>query len=209
MRTAQVLFAALLTASTFPQTAPAPKEVEDVYPDARELYFDLHRNPELSSHETQTAAKLAGRLRTVGYDVSEHVGGTGIVALVKNAPGPTVMVRTGLDALPVEERTGLPYASKVHTNDDSGRDVAVMHACGHDLHMASLIATATIMTRSKDTWHGTLMVIGQPAEETLSGAKKMIENGFLTPFPNPELPPAFHHSTLLPAAKVGVGPGYP
>ncbi len=197
-----------MTASAFARTARTSKEVENVYPGARELYFDLHRNPELSSHETQTAAKLASRLRGLGYDVTEHVGGTGIVALLKNGPGPAVMLRTELDALPVEEKTGLAYASKVHTQDDSGRDVAVMHACGHDLHMASLIATATIMVHSKDTWHGTLMLIGQPAEETISGAKKMIEDGFLTRFPKPDVAVALHVFNLLPAGKVGVGPGY-
>ena len=197
-----------MTASAFAQTAPTSVEVENVYPGARELYFDLHRNPELSSHETQTAAKLVSRLRSLGYDVTEHVGGTGIVALLKNGPGPAVMLRTELDALPVEEKTGLAYASKVHTKDDSGRDVAVMHACGHDLHMASLIATATIMAHSKDTWHGTLMLIGQPAEETLSGAKRMIEDGFLTRFPKPDVAVTLHVFNLLPAGKVGVGSGY-
>lgn len=208
MRTAQILFAAFITASAFAQTAPSSKEVENVYPGARDLYFDLHRNPELSSHETQTAAKLASGLRSLGYDVTEHVGGTGIVALLKNGPGPVVMLRTELDALPVEEKTGLSYASKVHVNDDSGRDVAVMHACGHDLHMASLIAAATIMAQSKETWRGTLMLIGQPAEETISGAKKMIEDGFLRRFPKPDVAVALHVFNELPAGKVGVGPGY-
>jgi amidohydrolase len=131
----------------------------------------LHQNPELSTHETQTAAKLAGRLRGLGYEVTEHVGGTGIVAILKNGAGPTVMLRTELDALPVEEKTGLPYASKVHTKDDAGRDVPVMHACGHDLHMAAIVGTAAIMAHSKDSWHGTLILIGQPAEETIGGAK--------------------------------------
>lgn len=196
-----------MTASASAQT-PTSKEVEYVYPGARDLYFDLHRNPELSSHETQTAAKLASQLRSLGYDVTEHVGGTGIVALLKNGAGPVVMLRTELDALPVEEKTGLAYASKLHTKDDSGRDVAVMHACGHDLHMASLIATATIMAHSKDTWHGTLMLIGQPAEETASGARTMIEDGFLTRFPKPDVAVALHVFNLLPAGKVGVGSGY-
>ena len=127
------------------QTATTSKEVESVYPGAHALYLDLHENPELSSHETQTAAKLAARLRRLGYDVTEHVGGTGVVAILKNGAGPTVMLRTELDALPVEEKTGLPYASKVHTKDDAGHDVPVMHACGHDLHMASLVGTAEVM----------------------------------------------------------------
>src|SRR5207253_9059662 len=142
------------------------KEVDTFYPQEPSLYWELHQTPERSSLATQTAAKLGCGLRGLGYDVTEHVGGTGIVAILKNGPGPTVMLRTELDALPVEEKTGLPYASKVHANDDAGHDVPVMHACGHDLHMASIIGTATIMAHSKGTWHGTLFLIGQPAEET-------------------------------------------
>jgi amidohydrolase len=189
------------------QTAATSKEVETVYPDAHALYLDLHQNPELSSHETQTAAKLAAHLRDLGYDVTEHVGGTGVVAILKNGPGPTVMLRTELDALPVEEKTGLPYASKVHTKNDAGQDVPVMHACGHDLHMASLLGTAEIMAHNKGSWHGTLMLIGQPAEETISGAKAMVNDGFLTRFPKPDVAVALHVANLLPAGKVGVIPG--
>jgi hippurate hydrolase len=118
------------------------------------------------------------------------------------------MLRTELDALPVEEKTGLPYASKVRAKDDSGRDVPVMHACGHDLHMASLVGTAAIMARTKDTWHGTLMLIGQPAEETISGAKRMIDDGLFTRFPKPDVAIALHVGNWLPAGKVGVGPAY-
>ena len=175
----------VLTASAAFAQSPSSKEVDTVYPAAHELYLDLHEHPELSSHEIQTAAKMAERLRGLGYEVTEHVGGTGVVAILKNGAGPTVMLRTELDALPVEEKTGLPYASKVHTKDDAGRDVPVMHACGHDLHMAAIIGTAAIMAHSKDTWHGTLMLIGQPAEETISGARAMIADGFLTRFPSP------------------------
>ncbi len=190
------------------QTAASSKEVDDVYPDAHALYLDLHQNPELSSHETQTAAKLAGRLRGLGYEVTEHVGGTGIVAILKNGAGPIVMLRTELDALPVEEKTGLAYASKVRTKDDSGREVAVMHACGHDMHMSTLVATATIMAHSKDTWHGTLMLIGQPAEETISGAKAMLDDGFLKRFPKPDVAVALHVSNEFPAGKIGIASGY-
>jgi hippurate hydrolase len=117
------------------------------------------------------------------------------------------MLRTELDALPVEEKTGLPYASKVRTKDDAGHDVPVMHACGHDLHMASLVATAAIMAHSKESWHGTLMLIGQPAEETISGAKRMIDDGFLTRFPRPDVAVALHVGNNLPAGKVGITPG--
>lgn len=198
----------LLTAIALAQTSAPNAEVQTVYPEAHALYLDLHQNPELSSHETQTAEKLAGRLRDLGYAVTEHVGGTGVVAILKNGAGPTVMLRTELDALPVEEKTGLPYASKVRTKDDSGREVGVMHACGHDVHMASLFGTAALMAHSKNTWHGTLILIGQPAEETISGAKRMIDDGVMTRFPRPDVAVALHVGNQLPAGQVGVGPGY-
>jgi amidohydrolase len=206
MKSASLLLLLSLTVYACAQ-APSSKEVEAVYPAAHDLYIDLHQHPELSSHETQTAAKLAARLRSLGYEVTEGVGGTGVVAILKNGAGPTVMLRTELDALPVEEKTGLPYASKVHTKDDSGRDVPVMHACGHDLHMASLVATAAIMAHSKDTWHGTLMLIGQPAEETISGAKAMIADGLFTRFPKPDVGIALHVGNGLPAGQIGITPG--
>ena len=206
MKLARIVLLASLAASANAQT-PRSKEVENVYPEAHALYLDLHQHPELSGHETQTAANLAGRLRSFGYEVTEHVGGTGIVALLKNGTGPTVMLRTELDALPVEEKTGLSYASQVRAKDDAGHEVSVMHACGHDLHMASILGTAAIMARSKDTWHGTLLLIGQPAEETISGAKAMLDDGFLTRFPKPDVAAALHVGNILPAGVVGITPG--
>jgi amidohydrolase len=196
----------LLTGLAFSQTAPQT-EIDQVYPDAHDLYLDLHKNPELSLHETQTAAKLASRLRSAGYDVTEHVGGTGIVALLKNGAGPTIMLRTELDALPVEEKTGLPYASKVHVKGESGAEVPVMHACGHDLHMASLLGTAEIMARSKDRWHGTLMLVGQPGEEGFDGARAMVNDGLFTRFPKPNVAVALHVSNAEPAGVVSITPG--
>lgn len=179
-------------------------EVEGVYPGAYALYLDIHQHPELSRHEVQTAAKIASRLRALGYDVTEHVGGTGVVALLHNGPGRTVMLRTELDALPVEEKTGLPYASKVHTKDDSGADVPVGHMCGHDLHMSALVATAEIMARSRKRWHGTLELIGQPAEETLTGAAAMVSDGLFSRFPRPDVVLALHVGNQLPAGQVGI-----
>jgi amidohydrolase len=199
---------AALASCGFAQTPTTSQEVDAAFPEAHALYLDLHQNPELSSHETQTAAKLADHLRGLGYDVTEHVGGTGIVAILKNGPGPTIMLRTELDALPVEEKTGLAYASKVHAKDDSGRDVPVMHACGHDVHMSSLLGTAAVMAHSRDSWHGTLMLIGQPAEETISGAKNMIQDGLLTRFPRPDVGVALHVGNDFPAGKVAVASGY-
>lgn len=191
------------------QSSPtASTEVEAVYPAAYALYLDIHQHPELSGEETQTAAKIAARLRALGYEVTEHVGGHGIVAVMRNGNGPAIMLRTELDALPVEEKTGLPYASKVHAKDSAGVDVPVMHACGHDLHMAALYGTAAIMAHSKDTWHGTLMLIGQPAEETITGAKAMLDDGLLTRFPRPDAGVALHVSNGLPAGEVGAPSGY-
>src|SRR5579859_1700813 len=183
------------------------KEANNVYPEAHEFYVDLHEHPELSTHETQTAAKLATGLRSAGYEVTERVGGTGVVAILKNGAGPTIMLRTELDALPVEEKTGLAYASKVRTKDDAGRDVPVMHACGHDLHMASLLGTAEIMARSKGNWHGTLILIGQPAEETIAGAKAMVNDGLFTRFPNPDVAVALHVGNAEPAGMASITPG--
>jgi hippurate hydrolase len=190
--------------------APADltQQVNSVYPKVEQLYMDLHQHPELSLHETETAAKLASQLRALGYDVTTGVGGTGVVALLKNGAGPTVMLRTELDALPVEEKTGWPFASRVHTKDDSGADVPVMHACGHDIHMAALVGTATLLARDRQSWHGTLMLIGQPAEERANGASAMLKDGLFTRFPKPDIGFAMHDGNGLPAGKVGYAPGF-
>lgn len=206
IRLAAFLLLAVLGAAA--QNTPLKDQVESVFPDARALYLDLHQHPELSSHETRTAALLAERLRKLGYEVTENVGGTGVVGIMKNGPGPTVMLRTELDALPVEEQTGLPYASKVRTKDDSGREVGVMHACGHDLHMSSWWGTAAIMAKTKDTWHGTLMLIAQPAEEIITGAQRMVTDGLFTRFPKPDIGIALHDTSDLAVGQVGVTPSY-
>ena len=200
---ASVCLSALLVQSA----AAATAEADAVYAKAYALYVDLHQHPELSGAETATAAKLAGRLRALGYTVTEHVGGTGVVAVLRNGPGKTVLLRTELDALPVEEATGLPFASKVHAKDPAGREVAVGHMCGHDLHMSALVATASIMAQRRDAWHGTLVLIGQPAEETISGAAKMVQDGLFTRFPRPDAVLALHVMNDLPAGKVGVVEG--
>lgn len=189
-------------------SASLSAEVNSVYPQMKTLYIDLHEHPELSAHEVNTAAKVAAQLRGLGYEVTEKVGGTGVVAVLHNGAGPTVMLRTELDALPVEEKTGLPYASTARTKDDAGHDVSVMHACGHDLHMAALVGTANIMAKTKDQWHGTLVLIGQPAEETVGGAKGMLADGLFTRFPKPDFAVALHTTNNLPAGKVGIAPEY-
>jgi amidohydrolase len=187
--------------------SPTSADVVAVFPEAKALYLDLHQHPELSKHEVETAAKLATKLRALGYEVTEHIGGSGVVAIMKNGAGPTVMLRTELDALPVEEKTGLPYASKAHTKDDKGVDVSVMQACGHDLHMSSLYGTAAIMAKTKDTWHGTLMLVGQPAEETITGAKAMLDDGLFKRFPKPDIGIALHDTNEMPAGQISITPG--
>jgi amidohydrolase len=181
--------------------------LDALYPSLDALYCDLHKNPELSLHEEKTAGKLAERMRALGYDVTEHVGGYGIVGVLKNGPGATVMVRTDLDALPIKEQTGLPYASTVTTTNDAGETVSVMHACGHDVHMASWIGAAALLAKARDRWHGTLVFIGQPAEERLQGAEQMVKDGLLTRFPKPDFVLGLHDTNFLPAGQIGIVPG--
>lgn len=182
-------------------------EVQATYPGSEALYLDLHRHPELSLHETETAARLASELRQIGYEVTTGVGRTGVVGVLKNGAGPTVLLRTELDALPVTENTGLTFASTVRTKDDAGNEVGVMHACGHDAHMAAWVGTARIMAANRGTWRGTLVLIGQPAEEIVSGAKAMIADGLLTRFPRPDFALAVHDDARLPSGIVGYHAG--
>jgi hippurate hydrolase len=195
---------ALPVASGSPTLAP----VNTIYPDLEAFYIDLHQTPELSTHEEKTSAKLAERLRQLGYEVTDHVGGFGVVAVLKNGKGPTVLIRADMDALPVEERTGLPYASKVTVKNDAGVVVPVMHACGHDVHMASLLGAATLLSKAKSRWKGTLVLVGQPAEEGGPGASAMLQDGFLTRFPRPDFAIALHDTPHLPAGMIGYTPGY-
>ena len=195
---------ALPAASGSPALAP----LDGIYPDLEALYIDLHQTPELSLREEKTSAKLAARLKALGYEVTERVGGYGVVAVMKNGKGPTVLVRADMDALPIEERTGLPYASKVKVKNDAGVEVSVMHACGHDVHMTSLIGAATLLAKAKSRWRGTLVLIAQPAEEGGGGAVNMVKDGLLTRFPKPDFALALHDFPFLPAGQVGITPGY-
>jgi amidohydrolase len=174
-----------------------------------ELYDYFHRNPELSSMEFKTAARLAEELRTAGFDVTEGVGGTGLVAIMENGPGPLVMMRADMDGLPVPEKSGLPNASKATQVDWDGNEVPVMHACGHDVHITSLVGTARIMAASRDTWTGTLMLIGQPAEERIVGAKRMMKDGLWERFGQPDYALAFHVSSGIPTGKLVAVVGAP
>ena len=190
-----------LAADTTP--AVARQSVDAIYPDIEKLYIDLHRNPELAFHEQRTAAELASRVKALGYEVTTGVGGTGVVAILKNGPGPVVMLRTELDALPIEEKTGLPFASTVKTRNDAGEIVPVGHMCGHDLHMAAWVGTAELMVQDKARWHGTLMLVGQPAEEIVSGANSMLKDGLFTRFPKPDVVLGVHDESSLPSGVVG------
>jgi hippurate hydrolase len=188
--------ASLLAGSASAMDVPAEKAAVDraldgVYPQLDALYKDIHAHPELGFHETRTAALLANEMRALGFEVTEHVGQTGIVAVYRNGPGPTVLVRTELDALPMEEKTGLPYASRVQA-DWNGRTTFVDHSCGHDIHMAAWVGTARTLVALKGQWRGTLVFIGQPAEEIGSGARAMLADGLLTRFPKPDYGFALH-----------------
>lgn len=172
------------------------------------IYRDFHSNPELSFREERTAGKLAAELKSLGVEVTEKVGRLGVVGLLKNGDGPVIMIRTDLDALPVSEVTGLSYASKVVTKDAKGNDVGVMHACGHDIHMTCQIGVARYLAAHKDRWHGTVMFVGQPAEEIVGGAEAMLKDGLFTRFPKPKYALALHVDSSLATGKVGYRAGY-
>jgi len=195
---------ALPAASGSPALAP----VDALYPDLAAFYQDLHRNPELSRHEEKTSAKVAERLRALGYEVTDHVGGFGVVGMMKNGKGPTLLMRADMDALPVLEKTGLPYASQITSKDDAGNVVPVMHACGHDVHMTSLVGAAALLAKAKSLWRGTLVLVGQPAEEGGPGSTAMLADGFLTRFPKPDFAIALHDDPRVPAGQIGYASGF-
>ncbi len=166
------------------------------------LFLHFHKNPELSHREFKTAARLAAEIRALGFDVTEGVGGTGVVAVMENGPGPTVMIRADMDGLPVKEDSGLSYASIATQEDIDGVVKPVMHACGHDTHITALVGTARQMAARKDQWSGTLVLIGQPAEERISGARMMLEDGLYKRFPKPDYALAFHVSAGTPSGRI-------
>ncbi len=201
----------LLALSAAGQPAPSRAEIDARLDRDQErltaLYQHLHAHPELSFHEEKTSARLAAELREAGFEVTERVGGWGVVGVLKNGPGRTVLVRTDLDALPVRELTGLPFASKVRTVDDQGQEVPVMHACGHDIHMTCWTGAARALAALKDRWQGTLVFIGQPAEERSGGASAMLADGLFDRFPRPDLCLAMHCASDLAAGTLGLTPG--
>jgi amidohydrolase len=211
-----LLLASLLLApcSLLPAADPlhdlVTSKIDAEYPSLEAIYQDLHAHPELSFFETRTAALVAREMRALGFEVTEKFGGTGVVAVMKNGPGPVLLVRADMDALPIKEETGLPYASKVVMKDISGKDQPAMHACAHDMHVTGLIGTARVLAALKPHWAGTLIMIGQPAEELGGGARAMLTEGLYTKFPTPAAVIALHVGGDMPAGQVGYveGPVY-
>lgn len=215
-----VLAAACLSSIAAAQTpAPAPQPAQSPQSEigaaiAKDmdglmaLYRDLHANPELSLQEVNTAAKLAKRLKALKFDVTEKVGGTGVVAVMTNGNGPVLLIRADMDGLPVVEQTGLDFASKVRAKTPEGIETGVMHACGHDTHMTAFIETARLLAARKAQWKGTLVMVLQPAEEVGKGARDMLEDGLYTRFPRPTHAIAFHDAANMAAGQIGYTPGY-
>src|SRR4051794_24972047 len=202
------LAATAMTASVPGSAATLRESVRADMPQLLELYRDLHANPELSMQEVRTPAKLAPEMRKLGFDVTEHVGKTGVVAVMKNGPGPVLLIRADMDALPVREQTGLPFASKAMGKLPDGTDTPVMHACGHDTHITTWLATGRRLAAMKSQWSGTLVMILQPGEERVIGAQEMLDDGLFTRFPKPDFLLAFHDSASLPAGQIGVTRGF-
>jgi len=173
----------------------------------RDIYIDLHKNPELSLMELNTAAKMAKELRSLGLEVTEKIGGNGVVGVIRNGKGKVIMLRTDMDALPVKEATGLSFASSVTMKNGQGIEMPVMHACGHDMHMTVWLGTINTLVKLKDEWNGTLVVIAQPAEEVAGGADAMINDGLFRRFPKPDYILAYHVNAEMPAGTVGFCPG--
>jgi hippurate hydrolase len=214
---AHLVAALLLSTVSISAGAPAPlaemqaqiaAKLSQDYPSLEAFYKDLHSHPELSLMEEKTSAKLAAELRAAGYEVTEHFGGYGVVAVLKNGSGPTLLIRSDTDGLPVSEQTGLSYASTVKTTNLSGQEVSVMHACGHDVHMSVLVGTARQLAALKSRWAGTVVLIGQPAEERGLGARAMLTAGLYRKFPKPDFAIALHDAANLETGAVGIAEGY-
>ncbi|MEL7448796.1 MAG: amidohydrolase, partial [Pseudomonadota bacterium] len=198
----------LVWSATLPAQEDLGAAIARDYDDYLEgIFLNLHANPELPNREFKTAAMLAKNFRSHGFEVTEGVGGTGVVAVMRNGPGPTVMVRADMDGLPVEEKSGLPYASTVRQVDMNGKEQPVMHACGHDVHVTSLAGAAKLLSERTDQWSGTLVLIGQPAEERIIGARQMLEDGLYERFPKPDYALAFHVSAGQPSGTIQLRQG--
>jgi hippurate hydrolase len=203
-----LLLAAAMNLASPAAAAALSDAIKSDMPMLMNLYRDLHANPELSMQEVRTPSKIAPEMRKAGFEVTEHVGKTGLVAVMKNGPGPVLLIRADMDALPVKEQTGLPFASKAVGKLPDGTDTPVMHACGHDTHITTWLATGRRLAAMKNQWSGTLVMILQPGEERVMGAKAMLDDGLFTRFPKPDYLLAFHDSATLPAGVIGIKSGY-
>ena len=202
-------FATVLACAFSPAFAADLNEsIENDYAYLESLYQHLHQNPELSFREEETSKRIARELTDLGFTVTQNVGGYGVVGVLENGDGPTVLIRTDLDALPVQEETGLPYASTATAKELTGQEVSVMHACGHDVHMTVFVGTARRLVERKSDWQGTLVMIGQPAEERGAGARAMLADGLFTRFPRPDYNLALHVNPALASGQVSYVPGY-
>ncbi len=201
--TATALLACTALAAPSSKPVATARDVARVSLQVDQLYEELHRHPELSNQEAQTAARLARELEALGIEVHRDIGGHGVVGVLANGPGLTLLLRTDMDALPVAEATGSPFSSTVRARDESGNDVPVMHACGHDLHMAAWVGTARYLAQQRSQWSGTLLLVAQPAEEKLSGARALLNDGLLQRFPRPSAAFAIHVHDQLPVGSVG------
>ena len=198
-----VVLIAGMTGATCAVAGALSDDVQALYDDQlKALFVHFHQTPELSFKEDKTAKRLGDELEALGYTVHRGIGGTGLIALLENGPGPTVMFRADMDGLPVQEKSGLPYASKAKQLDWDGNEVFVMHACGHDVHITSLVGTAKLMADRRDQWSGTLMLLGQPAEERVAGARMMMEDGLWDRFGQPDFAMAFHVTSALPTGMI-------
>src|SRR6266403_3640639 len=211
-----ILLMSILSAfSVFAQQTPQSLADTEL-PSLLAIYKDMHSHPELSGHEERTSELIAKELRAAGCEVSDHIGiydkpelkGYGVIGVMKNGNGPTVLVRTDMDALPVQEETGLPYASNAVAKNDEGKDVHVMHACGHDAHMSAFIGVARALAKLKDQWHGTILFVAQPAEETGNGARALLNDGLYEKFGRPEFALGFHDKAYMQTGHIGVTEGY-
>lgn len=214
MKMKTLLSVFLLFSCSYPILAQSPQAIQQVealtaqnYPELDALYKHLHQNPELSLQEEKSAALMAAELKKLGFQVKEKIGGHGVVGIFKNGAGPTVLIRADMDALPLEEKTGLPYASKARGTNAAGNEVNVMHACGHDIHMTVFVGTAQALIKTKNEWKGTLVMLAQPAEENGLGADMMMKDGLFEFAPKPDYAIALHDNPYLPAGTIGYRAG--
>src|SRR3982751_2768812 len=208
MKKLLILAAAAMNFTSPSSAATLSDSIRADMPQLMTLYRDLHEHPELSMEEARTPALIAPKMRQLGFQVTEHVGKTGLVAVMKNGAGPVLLIRADMDALPVKEQTGLPFASKVRATTLEGVETDVMHACGHDTHITTWLGTARRLAAMKGQWSGTVVMILQPGEELGLGAKAMLDDGLYSRFPKPDVLLAFHDSASLPAGVIGVARGY-